>query len=366
MELIIAVGLGVNLFTLFLLFKNGRENVQANAIAIAIVMLWTLRFAISYLRTQGYFIPYLFHQYLFLLDGVLLWLYSKSLVSHVRFSFKIVLHFFPFLIGIGGVAFWLLVTPEEEVMRVYLKAQQDYLTNTPVSATGLMVFSSFRALLLIFYFWQSLREIRQYNQVLFANFSNLRHLSAFWLVNFLRLWLILFLLPLVIYFLNYFFPLIDRQVASYSVASLLLVFSFLFNSNVISQSYLPASLKEKGKSHKDSVPDKELDSKLQKLKDILSKEKYYEDENLSLFKLAGYMDIKPVDLSALIKSSEYNNFYDLINSYRIEAIKQDLVSTNEQIIVIAYNNGFNSKSAFNRIFKDSTGQTPSDYRKTHK
>ena len=50
--------------------------------------------------------------------------------------------------------------------------------------------------------------------------------------------------------------------------------------------------------------------------------------------------------------------------YRVEEVKQRLKDSkykNFTILAIAYDSGFNSKSAFNTIFKDLTGMTPSQY-----
>lgn len=68
----------------------------------------------------------------------------------------------------------------------------------------------------------------------------------------------------------------------------------------------------------------------------------------------------------MIKLSPYENFYDLINTYRIEAIKQQLLTSDEQIIQLAYQNGFKSKSTFNKIFKEKTGMTPKAYKASFK
>ena len=60
------------------------------------------------------------------------------------------------------------------------------------------------------------------------------------------------------------------------------------------------------------------------------------------------------------------NFYNFINEFRIEAAKeilQDPSSKGKNILQIAYEVGFNSKSAFNTYFKRLTGKTPSAYRK---
>jgi AraC-like DNA-binding protein len=58
------------------------------------------------------------------------------------------------------------------------------------------------------------------------------------------------------------------------------------------------------------------------------------------------------------------NFYNLVNEYRIKEVKDRLKSDKYKrltILAIAYDSGFNSKSSFNTIFKEKTGQTPSEY-----
>lgn len=365
MEFGLVIGIGINVFTLFQLIRNGRWGVQANNIAIAIVVLWILRFLISYLRTQGYVVLYFFHKNFFLLDGVLLWLYAKSLLQKVRFSYKIILHFIPFLIFSVMILLHVVLTPQKELVEQYQLREQEFLNNE-LSIHGMtLLFTSVFIAASVIYFFKSLKEIRQYNQVFFANFSNLKNLSASWIINFLRLWMLLFLIPFLFFFLNSLSPIVDLQSSSQTVLSLSLLFSFLFNSNILNQNYLPIYIKK-------DIPDKTTivvkkqfnETQFQKIKESLDREKYYKDENLSLHKLATHLTMKPTELTRLIKASEYNNFYDLINSYRIEAIKKELLVSSEQIMVIAYRNGFNSKSAFNRIFKNTTGQTPSEYRKS--
>ncbi len=63
------------------------------------------------------------------------------------------------------------------------------------------------------------------------------------------------------------------------------------------------------------------------------------------------------------------SFYDYINSYRVEEIKEVIQSVNlkqKTILTVAMDCGFNSKSTFNRIFKNKTGNTPSQYIKSLK
>ena len=72
----------------------------------------------------------------------------------------------------------------------------------------------------------------------------------------------------------------------------------------------------------------------------------------------------PHKLSKLINSQLHQNFFDFINKYRIEEFKNlalDAEHKHYSILVIAYDAGFNSKASFNRIFKNITGYTPSQY-----
>ena len=53
------------------------------------------------------------------------------------------------------------------------------------------------------------------------------------------------------------------------------------------------------------------------------------------------------------------------DSLRLRAAKEMLAQTQEKVIDVAYQAGFSSLSAFNRFFKQHTGQTPTEYRKTN-
>lgn len=62
------------------------------------------------------------------------------------------------------------------------------------------------------------------------------------------------------------------------------------------------------------------------------------------------------------------NFFNLVNSYRIEKAQEILRDPDKQAITvleILYEVGFNSKSSFNTAFKKHAGTTPTQYRKAH-
>lgn len=102
------------------------------------------------------------------------------------------------------------------------------------------------------------------------------------------------------------------------------------------------------------------------LKDLMRTKMPYMDEDLTLFNLATIMQIHPNHLSQIINMNEQRNFFDFINYYRVEAVKEFIVSkrhANKTLLSIALGCGFSSKAAFNRAFKKFTGQTPSEFKR---
>ncbi len=106
-----------------------------------------------------------------------------------------------------------------------------------------------------------------------------------------------------------------------------------------------------------------------KLCAAMIKEKVYHSDSLSLYELADHIKMRRNEVSALINSFTCGNFYDFVNAYRIEEVKQALVQPADDgrtILDIAFDAGFANKSTFNKCFWKATGMTPSDYRRAHR
>ena len=99
---------------------------------------------------------------------------------------------------------------------------------------------------------------------------------------------------------------------------------------------------------------------------MILEEQSYLDSNLNLNKLSKQLDITDKKLSALLNNHMNTSFYDYINSFRVQAVKEALLSnkhTTYTLLAIAFESGFNSKASFNRAFKKETGRSPSQFRK---
>lgn len=122
------------------------------------------------------------------------------------------------------------------------------------------------------------------------------------------------------------------------------------------------------KYEKSTLTKDRADRYVRRLLETMEKEKLYLDSDLTLQKLAQRLSIPPHHLSQIINERLNQNFFDFINSYRVEEAKKRLIDPSEKhfsIIAIAGEVGFNSKSAFNAVFKKYVNMTPSEWRKTY-
>ncbi|MCR9142900.1 MAG: helix-turn-helix domain-containing protein [bacterium] len=103
------------------------------------------------------------------------------------------------------------------------------------------------------------------------------------------------------------------------------------------------------------------------LEALMSDEKLFCDEDLSLQRLADMLKITPYQLSEIINASYQKNFFRYINEYRVAEARVQLRSHRDRpIAAIARSVGFHSLSSFNSEFKRIAGTTPSKYRRDTK
>ncbi|MEA1898343.1 MAG: helix-turn-helix domain-containing protein [Bacteroidota bacterium] len=109
---------------------------------------------------------------------------------------------------------------------------------------------------------------------------------------------------------------------------------------------------------------KKEDIKIQVLTYFQEKAPYLNPE-LSMFLLSEELNIPKHQLTEVLNTIIGKNFFQFVNEYRVEAVKQKLSDTNYNkfsIEVIGYDCGFSSKSSFFSVFKNITGQTPSQFK----
>lgn len=109
-----------------------------------------------------------------------------------------------------------------------------------------------------------------------------------------------------------------------------------------------------------------LNQVLQLLEKLMLEQKPFTDPDLTVNKLAGLLDVKPKALSQAINTKLGANFAEYINSKRIAYAQTRFEkpnATNETVMEVMYEVGFNSRSVFNTQFKKKTGLTPSEFKR---
>ena len=93
--------------------------------------------------------------------------------------------------------------------------------------------------------------------------------------------------------------------------------------------------------------------------------RFYQDAELSLPSLAEALNIPTHELSRIINVALKKNFNDFINEYRVVEVArkmQDPAFDHITLLGIAFDCGFNSKTTFNRTFKQMTCKSPAEYK----
>ncbi len=108
-----------------------------------------------------------------------------------------------------------------------------------------------------------------------------------------------------------------------------------------------------------------LKQKGARLKEKIEAGQLYQDPDLSVGTLAEQLNLPAHELSRIINIGLKKNFSDLINEYRIRDVIAKLLNpayNHITLLGIAYESGFNSKTTFNRVFKEITGKSPVEYK----
>ena len=122
---------------------------------------------------------------------------------------------------------------------------------------------------------------------------------------------------------------------------------------------------EKSKVQKSILNDNKVDVIITKVRAAMELEKLYQESELTLQEVSDKIQFPSYQVSQAINEGMKKNFYDLINSYRVEEAKRLLHNPSKRnftILSVGFEAGFNSKTTFNTVFKKFTGLTPTEFR----
>lgn len=87
---------------------------------------------------------------------------------------------------------------------------------------------------------------------------------------------------------------------------------------------------------------------------------------MSLDEVAGMISMTPPAFARYFKKNTGKTFTEFVNEYRLVHASKLLAEKPISITDICFESGFNNFSHFNKLFKEYTGKSPSDYRKEFK
>ena len=291
--------------------------------------------------------------------GPTFYLYVKS-VAFSDFKFKLtwLVHFIPFFIVLVflSVTFFPL-SPEEKIRLI---SSRELL----LSKYSLYIDIFIRGHVL-FYIIKSFKVLSDIKKKLKESFSSISVTNLSWIrflvIGFVAAYIISFIFIFTyVYILRTYYPaLIISVIAPYFIYFNIIYFKAWFQPEIF------AGIEENIKYKSSKLTKNEAEIWIDKLKHHMIKEKPYLNPDLTLNQLAEDLNISYRVLSQIINEYFNQNFYDYINTLRIEESKKMLLdfSSKKTVLEVLYETGFNSKSTFNNIFKKMTGMTPTEFRK---
>ncbi len=234
-----------------------------------------------------------------------------------------------------------------------------------------------------FYLWRTSRVLKKHEHYLLASFSYTEDINLQWLLRFL--WGLTFMWVLIIgveIVAGNILGIVADEFGFYpAMITMVLLVLYLGvaglrhrvifleeEEKVVARpvfNSLGIGTEEDDKKYSNSsLTEGQANDYLQRLRNYMKEAKPYLEPRITIGELANRLQIPVNDLSQIINEQLDQNFYDFINSYRVEAFKallQNPKSDQYTLLSLGFEAGFNSKSTFNAIVKKYTGLTPSQY-----
>lgn len=361
------------LFALLLLYRFGRERQSADGLIALLLLIMAYHrtaYVIGFMGWYDTFENTKINYYLYSLDlaiGPLIYFYVRS-VLEASFSFRRRdwLHFVPVvLLLLYRLAILLHDAGQEGWAQGYDGEWQRHIH-------GPYVFPLLRLLeytSVLLYLAFTIQLFARYRRRIQTFFSNTYQLELRWIQLFLIVYSVLFVFDTVMDWIDAFVGELPYQIKwwvhlSYAVAMVLVGMKAYFTDlkrlhEITFELEAPRSVRP------DARPET-YEKRTQRLVAVMEQQQLYLQADHTLKDLAAAAGMNVNEVSEVINAGLGCNFNEFVNRYRVEEMKKRLKDpryTHLSILAIAFDSGFNSKATFNRIFKQLTGQSPSQYQK---
>jgi len=336
-----------------------RSNQAANrflSLALATMMLWLLWVLGRDMDLEGYFSHWSWLPLQFsMASGPLIFFYVlKTTRPEYKFRFEDLLHFSPLLLEFG-----ILALEIKESIKTGAATYNTVIFHQLNPILQLLVFISVST-----YVYASYRLTERFYQTLKFNRGDRHRYELRWLRNLLIGFGLLWLLWIPFTAADYFYYQHRLGIYAYYPLYLLLTIIAIWMAVV---GFLRPGLSVPADAPsflKPSTP-AELKQKGIWLKKIVKANCYYQDPELSLVSLAEKLGLTTHELSRIINTVLKKSFNDFINEFRVAEVArkmEDPAYDHITLLGIAFESGFNSKSTFNRAFRQMTGKSAAEHK----
>jgi len=330
--------------------KINRAANRFLSLALTTMVLWLLWLLGRDIGLEGLFSYWSWLPLQFSLAlGPLIFFYVRKITQPKNpFRVKYLLHFSPLLLEQGA-----LILEIKESIQTGAATYQTLTFQQLNPVLQLLAFLSVSA-----YLYASHRLIERFYQGLKFNGGDRHRYELRWLRHLLIVFALSWLLWIPFTTVDYF--VYDYRLATHAYYPLYLLLVAMairmaavafFRQEVGVPADAPSFLKP-------SLP-MELKHKGTWLKKVVKTNGCYKDPELSLNSLAEKLELTSHELSRIVNTVLKKNFSDFVNEYQK---MQDPAHDHLTLLGIAYESGFNSKTTFNRAFKQITGKSPAAYK----
>lgn len=294
-----------------------------------------------------------------LFKGPLLLLYVISLTEDAfKLSRRHLVHLIPAAIAVGWLAIFQIDSTDLRFRALGMTEVQRQIAN------GVWHFIKVMPL---FYALAAVNRVRLYRIGLHNQYSNFSPTEPSWL-NILSLgFLFTWIFSILVHLIANTIALADPQLSDlFGIAENYIIFiliNALFINSVVHTHKL---LTTKPEVTKDKADEKLTESAIQKVQQGMETQKLFLKQNLNIDEFSKRINLPVKEVSAVINKHYGTNFFEFMNSYRVEEAKRllsDSQHADMTVMDVLLHAGFNSKSAFHRFFNRLVGMSPTEYRK---
>lgn len=356
MEILLWIGFSQSFFSAILFLFVKKDNSLANKILTAWLFIIAFEFLITGIdSSMGK--NHLTNPYL--IFNPLIYFYSKSLIKpDLKLRWWQLWHIIPYLfVRIGAYISDIQFAPEE-----FFTIDGSTWFKIIMSLMSVVSFIGYSILSII--------NVHRHRVNLKNEFSTINSkITLGWLLFVIIFYMSFMTMAYLLGIIN-----IITHIATYSqliTFSYLLVLVYIFSFyGLLQKQIYPKDEIDKSDKYKNPRLSKQERRKIrEKLENYFSKEKPYLDSELTINNVSDYLELSRHSLTEVLNIEIGKNFYQFVNEYRVGEVKAKLFNpeySHFSIDAIGYECGFNSKSSFYAVFKNTTALTPTQYRSSLK